>query len=85
MKKTIFRCGLAFCLSLFTLLPKQSLAQQLLLDSLIAEVVRVNPNLKAAELRYKTFEARIPQAGSLPDPMLKGAVSNLPINSWSLN
>jgi len=83
--KSFLGYGLAICLSLLALLPQQSMAQKLILDSLMVEVIRVNPDLKAAELRYKAFEAKVPQAGSLPDPMLKAVASNLPIDSWSFD
>jgi cobalt-zinc-cadmium efflux system outer membrane protein len=85
VRKNIFWCGLAICLSLLTLFSNESLAQKLSLDSLIAEALRANPDLRSAESRYKAFEAKIPQVGSLPDPMLKATASNLPIDSWSLD
>jgi cobalt-zinc-cadmium efflux system outer membrane protein len=75
----------AVFLSLFMLMSKPSLAQRLDLDSLMAEALRVNPDLKAAEFRYRSFEAKVLQAGTLPDPMFKGTASNLPIDSWSLD
>jgi cobalt-zinc-cadmium efflux system outer membrane protein len=76
--------GLAICLNLLMLLSQHTLAQELVLDSLIAEALRANPDLKAAELRYKAFEAQVPQAGSLPNPMFKTAISNVSTKSWSL-
>ncbi len=85
MKKIIFWCGLAVCFSLLTTIPEKSLAEKLSLDSLIAEALRANPDLRSAEYRYKAFEAKIPQAGSLPDPVLKATASNLPTDSWSLD
>ncbi len=85
MRLSFFRCGLAICLSLLTLMSQPSLAQELILDSLITEALRANPDLKAAELRYKAFEAKVPQAGSLPDPFFKMVGSNLPIDSWSFD
>ena len=85
MRLSFLGCGLAICMSLLTLVPQPSLAQKLDLDSLLTEALRANPDLKAAELRYRAFEARVPQAGSLPDPVLKGVGSNLPIDSWSFD
>jgi outer membrane protein TolC len=66
-------------------MPVSSQAQELVLDSLIAEALRANPNLRAAKLRYEAFEAKVPQAGSLPDPMFKAVASNLPTDSWSFD
>jgi cobalt-zinc-cadmium efflux system outer membrane protein len=77
--------GLAICLSLLAPLPVPSLAQELVLDSLITEAIRANPDLQAAKLRYEAIEAKVPQAGSLPDPMFKAVASNLPVDSWSLD
>jgi outer membrane protein TolC len=62
-----------------------SLSQELNLDSLIAEVLRVNPDLAAAKLRYQAFEAVVPQTGSWPDPMFKTVFSNLPTDIWAMD
>jgi cobalt-zinc-cadmium efflux system outer membrane protein len=84
LRTTYLGCGLVIC---FILLAPTAGCQatELSLDSLITMVLRVNPDLKAAEHRYLAFEAKIPQAGSLPDPMLKATVSNLPTDSWELD
>ena len=84
MKISILRCALAICFGLLALLSEQSPAQELILDSLIAEALRANPDLKSAEHRYKAFEAQIPQAGSLPNPMFQTTISNISTKSWSL-
>ncbi len=84
MRLSLLGCGLAIYLSLFP--PSKPIqAQEIGLDSLMAEVLRANPDLLAAKLRYQAFEAKVPQAGSLPDPMFKAVSSNLPIDSWSLD
>jgi cobalt-zinc-cadmium efflux system outer membrane protein len=85
LKRAYSRWISVFFLCLLTLISKRSLAQKLDLDSLMAEALKVNPDLKAAELRYQSFEAKVSQAGTLPDPMFKGTASNLPIDSWSLD
>lgn len=85
MRTTLLRYGLAFCLGVLTPASGSSLAQELVLDSLIAEALRVNPDISAARLRYEAFEARVPQVGSWPDPMAKATVSNVPTDSWSMN
>ncbi len=84
--RTIFLgCGLAISFGFLTLMPVPSLARELVLDSLIAGALRANPDLQAARLRYEAFEAKVPQAASLPDPMFKAVASNLPVDSWSLD
>ncbi len=85
MKTTFLGCGLISCLILLVPIAKPSQAEVLVLDSLIADALRANPDLAAARLRYRAFEAKVPQAGSLPDPMLKATVSNLPTDTWELD
>ena len=81
---SILWCGLVIGLSLLLPISHSILAQELILDSLIAEALRVNPDLKAAEQRFKAFEAQVPQAGSLPNPMFQTTISNISTKSWSL-
>lgn len=83
MRTFLLGCGLAICVSFLT--PMLSQAQELVLDSLIREALRSNPDLRSAKLRYEAFEAKVPQAGSLPDPVVKAVASNLPIGSWSFD
>lgn len=84
--RTIFLgCGLVISLGFLALMPVPCSAQELVLDSLIAEALRANPDLQAAKLRYEAFEAKVPQAGSLPDPVFKATASNLPIDSRSFD
>jgi cobalt-zinc-cadmium efflux system outer membrane protein len=85
LKTTLFGCGLLACVLLLGPAATKGQAQGLVLDSLIAEALSANPDLAAAKLRYQAFQARVPQAGSLPDPMLKATASNLPVDSWDLN
>lgn len=84
MRTILLECGLVFCLILLTGLSNEISAQELVLDSLIAEAIRVNPDLKAAELRYKAFDAQVPQAGSLPNPMFQATLTNTSTKSWKL-
>jgi cobalt-zinc-cadmium efflux system outer membrane protein len=84
VKISILWCGLAIGLSLLLPISHSILAQELILDSLIAEALRVNPDLKAAEQRFKAFEAQVPQAGSWPNPMFQTTISNVSTKSWSL-
>lgn len=85
MRRIFLECGLAICLGFLTLTPVPCSAQELVLDSLIAEALTANPDLRAAKLRYEAFEAKVPQAGSLPDPVFKATASNLPVDSWSFD
>lgn len=85
MRTVFLRCGLAVGLVLLVPMLGYSQTGELRLDSLIAEAQRVNPDLAAARLRYEAFEAKVPRAGSLPDPILKATLSNLPTHTWELD
>jgi cobalt-zinc-cadmium efflux system outer membrane protein len=54
------------------------------LSALIREAVEHNPEIQAAEQRYRAAQARPSQAGSLPDPMIEGAYHNEPITPFTL-
>jgi cobalt-zinc-cadmium efflux system outer membrane protein len=84
LKKLLLVSGLAIIISLFALSVSSLHAQELNLDTLMAEVLRANPDLKAAELRYQAFEAKVPQANSWPDPMFQAGLVNLSARSWTL-
>jgi cobalt-zinc-cadmium efflux system outer membrane protein len=85
LRKILLANLLTICLYNSTIMSASSSAQELILDSLIAEVLLVNPDLAAARLRYEAFETRVSQAGALPDPMFKSVVSNVPTDSWSMD
>ncbi len=57
-------------------------AEDLDLDDLVAEALANNPTLSALRHRVEAFEARIPQAGALDDPMFKVEASNLPVDGF---
>jgi len=40
------------------------------LDELVAEALRVNPEIRAAQKRYEALRQRPAQEGSLPEPMV---------------
>jgi len=40
------------------------------LDELVAEALRVNPEIQAAQKRYEALRQRVAQEGSLPEPMV---------------
>ena len=84
MRLSLFWCGMAICLSLLTLVSKPSLAQQqeLILDSLITEGLKANPDLKAAYARFNSEKMKAKASGTLPDPTLGLTFSNLPVDSY---
>lgn len=51
------------------------------LEALVAEALAKNPDLKAAEARWRMYERKIVPAGSLDDPQLSFAFSNYPVDS----
>jgi cobalt-zinc-cadmium efflux system outer membrane protein len=85
LRKILLVSLLTVCLYNSSIMSASSSSQELILDSLIAEVLKVNPDLAAAKLRYEAFEAKVPQAGALPDPMFKAILSNVPTDSPSMN
>ncbi len=86
MRISFLWCGLVICFSLLTLLAQSSQAQkQLILDSLISEGLRANPDLKAAHFRFKAEKLKAKASGTLPDPTLGLSFSNLPIDSYRLD
>jgi outer membrane protein, heavy metal efflux system len=54
------------------------------LEHLIHEALEHNPEIQAAQQRYRAAQARPSQAGSLPDPMIEGAYHNEPITPFTL-
>lgn len=55
------------------------------LEDLVAEALERNPDLQAAEARWKMAEHQIVPAGSLDDPRLSLSLSNYPLDSLSGN
>ncbi len=53
------------------------------LNTLVAEALERNPDLQAAEARWRMAEHRIVPAGSLDDPRLGFALSNYPVDSFA--
>jgi cobalt-zinc-cadmium efflux system outer membrane protein len=83
------KCRLNRWFLLLLLLPVLVLAQApdslLRLSDLIAEGVQNNPDLQASYKNWQANQARIPQAGSLPDPQLSLNLLNLPVNTFAFN
>jgi len=66
--------GLFFCLSSVVL------AQEIKLNDLIEEALKNNPEILAAQARGEAAKYKIPQAKSLPDPMVMFGYQN---DSWN--
>jgi len=50
-------------------------------DSLVEMALERNPDLKAAEARWKMFERKVVPAGTLDDPMLSFSMTNYPVDT----
>ena len=59
--------------------------EKVILNDLIQEGVRKNPDLNSAEKAWQSELAKVPQAGALPDPQLSFNLMNLPVNSFDFN
>lgn len=59
--------------------------ETLILDDLIQEAVNNNPQLISFYSKSLADEAKIPQVGSLPDPVLSFNLMNLPVNSFDFD
>ena len=53
------------------------------LEPLIEEALENNPEIIALRKSVSAAKAQIPQAGTLPEPILKLGVLNLPVNSFN--
>ena len=62
-----------------------SLFSQGKIEQLIEEALRNNPEYLSAKNRTASVNVQISQADALPDPQLKFAVANLPINSFTFD
>lgn len=50
------------------------------LEQLIEEAIQNNPEILASKKRWEIYREKVPQARSLPDPMLGFGIINLPTN-----
>lgn len=55
------------------------------IQTLVAEVLRNNPEIQAAQREREAASHRVLPAGALDDPMLEAGVLNLPTSSFSFN
>lgn len=56
--------------------PPQAVNPVTTLDQLVREVLERNPELSALDRRIAAAQARVPQAGALPDPMFSTGIMN---------
>ncbi len=74
MRFKSFLAGIGICVSVQTAAAQQA---SLKIDDLLAEALRNNPEILAAQKRYEAARQRPTQASSLPDPMFSpGYTSN---------
>ena len=71
---SLLKLGVAFLSS--TLLMGSAFAQDLKLEDLVDEALRKNPEIMAFQARIEAAKQRVPQAGSLPDPMFMFGYQN---------
>ncbi len=55
------------------------------IESLIQEALNNNPEIRTLQKQLSAARANIAPSGSLPDPMVKLGVMNLPVNSFVFN
>ncbi len=67
------------------LLYSQTPDSVVLLSDLIEEGLKNNPDLKASYSQWQADQAKVPQAGALPDPQLSFNLMNMPVNSFDFN
>src|SRR5262245_32724585 len=70
--------------STLTLAADETGEPQLDLTALLQEALEKNPEIQAAQQRYRAIQARPSQAGTLPDPMIEWAYHNEPITPFTL-
>ena len=58
-------------------------ADELVLRDLVEEAVKNNRDIRAAERRVEAYRQKIPQAGSLPDPMVGVGYQNDTLNNYT--
>lgn len=76
---------LLLLIALFPSLAAQSPENTLRLPELIREALDNNPDLQSAQNVWQAENAKIPQAGALPDPVISFNLMNLPVNTLDFN
>lgn len=59
--------------------PQPAAAGMVSLDHLVQEALKRNPEIQSAERRVRALRARVPQARSLPDPMVAAGWTGTPL------
>jgi len=80
-----FTCLFLFFFLLVKLSYSQKADSVLFLAELIDEGIKNNPQLKAYRSTWQSAQARVPQAGALPDPMFNLNLLNLPADHLVFN
>src|SRR5512137_1500046 len=65
------------------LLGTSSSAQELQLAAIIDEALKNNPDIRISQARIEAAKYRVPQAKSLPDPMVTAGYQNVGLNRYS--
>ncbi len=65
--------------------PRRHLDDPVQLDELVALARERNPEIRAMRHRAAAAEARVPQAGALPDPSLSAGLMYVPVPEFSLS
>jgi outer membrane protein TolC len=84
--KNIFNVGMLFVLILNPLAGISQVAENIMdLDHLIYQAINKNPQLKSFRSATQADSTKVPQSGSLPDPILSFNILNLPTNSFAFD
>lgn len=75
--------GLGFLFFLILFVSPEAFASELRLQDLIQEVIKNNPEIQAAQAGVNVAQHKIPQAGSLPDPMVMLGYQNMGYKSYT--
>jgi outer membrane protein TolC len=81
----ILRCSYGWLLAALCVVPTRTCAIPLDLGALIEEALRENSSLRAFEHRVAAFEARVPRAGAMEDPMIGFEARNLPLSRFDFD
>ncbi|HWR89641.1 MAG TPA: TolC family protein [Dissulfurispiraceae bacterium] len=65
-----------FVIAIFFLFAGGASAGELMLEELVGEALKNNPEIRAAEARFLASRHRVPQSSSLPDPMFMFGYQN---------
>lgn len=55
------------------------------IENLLQAALENNPELKAAQYRWRLYENKVAQSGVLDDPFLSLSLNNYPVDSWASN